>query len=345
MSYLVAKLVRIGNPEFPLYPEFRALCVDMLGFPVSTFASTNGQRAGLIVDKSTTIPLESMGEGVASIVGLVADICIADRQILVLEEPENDIHPTALKKLLDVIVKKSAANQFLVSTHSNIVLKYLGAPDTTKVFQISGTIEDGKPTSTCASVTTTEDRLAVLDDLGYELFDFDLWEGWLILEESSAETVIREHLIRWFAPKLARARTVAARGASRVEAVFDDFDRLFCYAHLEQRYHGRAWVIADGDDAGTEVIQRLTQRYGSWAPRHFRTWPKEDFELYYPAAFQTQVRDVLGIPDRRQRQRDKAQLLKTILDWIESDEDRARTEFELSAAEVIAVLREIESDL
>ena len=35
----------------------------------------------------------------------------------------------------------------------------------------------------------------MLSDLGYELGDFDLWEGWIFFEESSSEKIVREYLI------------------------------------------------------------------------------------------------------------------------------------------------------
>ena len=61
-------------------------------------------------------------------------------------------------------------------------------------------------------------RIEVLRRLGYELSDFELWDGWLILEESSAEVIVR-YLIPWFVPRLARIRTVAAGGTSKVELI------------------------------------------------------------------------------------------------------------------------------
>ena len=41
-----------------------------------------------------------MGEGVANIVGLLVDLCLAENKLFLIEEPENDIHPKALKGLL-----------------------------------------------------------------------------------------------------------------------------------------------------------------------------------------------------------------------------------------------------
>src|SRR5206468_1389449 len=68
------------------------------------------------------------------------------------------------------------------------------------------------------------ERRAVLEELGYELIDWDLWEGWLFLEESSAERIIREYLIPWFVSELGgRVRTISAGGVYRVAPRFDDF--------------------------------------------------------------------------------------------------------------------------
>src|SRR5262249_19596834 len=155
---------------------------------------------GIPVGKHDFIYVEDMGEGVSSLLGLIASLCMADGNLLLIEEPENDIHPEGLKALLRSIVEKSANNQFIVSTHSNIVTKHLGAAPGGKVFKVELNYQPGQvPTSTIEEIPgTPEARIDVLRELGYELYDFDLWNGWLILEEASAERIIRDYLIPWF---------------------------------------------------------------------------------------------------------------------------------------------------
>ena len=46
-------------------------------------------------------------------------------------------------------------------------------------------------------------REDLLAHLGHELYDYGLYDGWLILEEASAETIIKDYLINWFVPALA----------------------------------------------------------------------------------------------------------------------------------------------
>lgn len=347
LAYLVAKVARLANPDYIHSAEYETLCKAVLGFRISVHAAEdgNGQQAGIPVGSFGYIPIESMGEGVSSQLGLITDLCMADGHLFLIEEPENDIHPEGLKTLLNVIVEKSKTNQFIVSTHSNIVTRYLGAAPDSKIFEFESTyVPNEIPTSTIREVERTpEARIAVLRRLGYELSDFDLWDGWLILEESSAEIIIR-YLIPWFVPELARIRTVAAGGISKVEPTFEDFRRLFLFAHLEPQYRGRAWVVVDGDDAGKEIVTNLQVKYRSWPTEHFMTWSQANFEHYYPARFAKQVEDALGKTHDEKRTA-KKRLLDEVKAWCDANPEEARTELEASAADIIRVLRGIERDL
>lgn len=344
---LVAKVSRLSNSDYERAEEYAELCRAVLGFRISVHAASdgNGQQAGIAVGQYGYIPIESMGEGASSQLGLITDLCMAGGNLILIEEPENDIHPESLKALLNVIVEKSKTNQFIVSTHSNIVMRYLGAAPDSKIFEFESTYTPNEiPTSTIHEVEpTTEERIAVLRRLGYELSDFDMWDGWLILEESSAEIIIR-YLIPWFVPGLIRVRTVAAGGTSKVEPTFEDFRRLFLFAHLEPQYRGRAWVVVDGDETGKEVVARLQAKYKDGPPDHFTTWSQPDFERYYPPRFADRVAEA-PTKNHDAKRKAKKRLLDEVKAWCEADPEEAKAEFEQSAAEVIEVLRQIEADL
>lgn len=345
LRHIPAKLARLANPDFPAHEAYRAACQRILGFVVTAIPSPNGQKAGIYVDATRTIPLEAMGEGVGNVVGLLVDLAVADGKLFLLEEPENDIHPSALKALLDLVVERSERNQFMVSTHSNIALRHLGGTAESTIHYVESETSR-PPTASCHRVAPDpQARLAALADLGYELFDFDLWDGWLILEESSAERIIRDYLIPWFAPRLGRVRTVAAGGSSKTGPTFDDFNRLFRFTHLEAAYRGRAWVIVDGDAAGQAVVADLRQRYAdSWPPESFDTWDQNNFEAYYPPRFQAAAASALDLP-RAEKREAKRQLLEQVRIWADGAPQDARVEFEESAASVIGRLRSIESAL
>lgn len=346
MSNLAAKLSRIATPGFPNHEAYREACEAILGFMVSAIPSQNGQRPGVYLPDRQTIPIEQMGEGVPNIVGLLADLALSEGKLILIEEPENDIHPTALKALLDLIVESSKSNQFVVSTHSNIVVRHLAAAENSRLYNV--TTERGKlpPIASIRSVEpTVEARLEVLRELGYTFSDFDLWDGWLILEESSAERIIRDYLIPWFAPKLSRVRTLAVNGVNQVKPTFDDFHRMVRFTHLEEAYRDAAWVRVDGDGIGSEIIAQLKNRYSSWKPDRFGCFSKAQFEQYYPLEFTEQIKEALAHADKKVRREAKRKLLDNVRAWLDEDELRGRKALEQSAAEIITDLKLIESQL
>jgi len=340
LAFLSSKLATVAAPGFSGHEWYMKACNDLLGFPVVAIQSDNGMRPGVHFSDGSSQYLDQMGEGVANIAGLLAALSVSKDKLFLIEEPENDLHPQALKALLDLIMESSKVNQFVISTHSNIVLRHLGGEPDCKVYNIKTEV----PGESIAHLVETESsaRLEVLRDLGYTLSDFDLWGGWLILEEASAETIIREYLIPWFAPKLMRVRTLAVNGVSNIEPAFDDFHRLVRFAHLEDAYKGSTWVRVDGDHDGRKVVQRLRERYTSWPADRFDTFTQGQFELYYPGQFSAEAKDVLAIDRKAERRESKRNLLLKVLAWIDEDHERAKEALRVSACDVIANLRTME---
>jgi hypothetical protein len=294
-----------------------------------------------------------MGEGVPNILGLITDLCIAENKIFLIEEPENDIHPKALKELLNFIIEKSITNQFFISTHSNIVMKHLGGAGNSKIFNINNELnEPNKPNLFISKVEEVsknpETRRKVLEDLGYDFFDFGLWKAWLFLEESSAEYIIRDFLIPFYVPKLKyKLRTFSAHSLSEIPTKFEDFTKLMVFLHLEPLYKNKVWVFVDGGENEKEVISKLKTTYGKsgWDESHFSQFDKHDFESYYPERFQKEVSLVLSEPRKKIRQNKKQELFSKIKKWIKDYPELAKVEFETSAASIIQKLREIEQKI
>jgi hypothetical protein len=287
-----------------------------------------------------------MGDGVPSIVLLLSYLATQRDRLFLVEEPENDLHPSALKALLDLIVESSSSNQFVISTHSNIVVQRLcGAPGA-RLYRVSAE-SAARPISAAVELVppTAAARLEVLTELGYSLTDFDLWDGWLILEESSAERIIRDYLIPWFVPALRSVRTVSAGGVDKVEPLFADFNRLVLFTHMMPVYRDRAWVRVDGDTRGEEILSALRRSYPAWPGERFKSFSAPHFEHYYPKEFAAGVDRVLSLPHGKEKQAEKRRLLNEVLGWIKDDEPRARKALEKSAAPVIADLKQMADEL
>jgi hypothetical protein len=342
-QHAVSKIDSVYNSA-ELRPDYESACNAVLGFVPTPHASVNGKMIGYEVSakRQQRIPLAQLGAGVVQAAALIADLVLMEGKVFLIEEPENDLHPKALRALLEVVLSRAVSrNQFIISTHSNFVVRALGGGADAKVFQVEPVLPNRVPTSTITEVSRDASaRLEVLRSLGYLISDLEMFDAFLILEESSAERIIRQYLIPWFVPNLGgRLRTVAAQGAGAVEPAFSDFHRLFLFLHLQPVYEGRAWVLVDGDAAGHKAIALLKEKYNTWQPDHFQSFSKPDFECFYPPRFENQVATVLAIQDRKARKDAKAVLLKDLITWLDGNPDDGRQDLEKSCAEVIAILR------
>lgn len=344
MTHLSAKLARVTNPTFPGHQTFKDGCEKILGFMLTAVPSENGQKPGVYLSDGSTLTLGEMGEGVPNIAALLAELATAHNKIFVIEEPENDLHPTSLKSLLEIILRSAEHNQFIISTHSNIVTQYLAGGNNSlfyvekeKIFPPTSSIYPVAPNVTA--------RMAILRELGYSLSDFELWDGWLILEESSAERIIRDFLIPYFTPSLSIIRTLAAGGVDDVEATFNDFHRLVRFTHLEEIYRHSTWVKVDGDEAGSSIIRRLRESYVNWETSRFSQFKHAQFEHYYPKEFAQEVAITLSIQDKREKRVAKRELLNKVLIWLQVDHERAKKSLQESASEVIEFLELIASSM
>ena len=212
------------------------------------------------------------------------------------------------------------------------------------------TLRDRIPTSVVEEVPSEfSARRAVIEELGYDFSDFDLHGAWLFLEESSAERIIRDYLVRWFTPKLAgRLRTFAAGGVDHVEVKFADFDRMFVFLNLESAYKNRAWVLVDAGEAEKKVIESLRTKWTArgWSDDNFQQFGEHDFERYFPERFREDIDAACGETTDKQAKRErKSALLKRVIAWIDEDPSKAKAEFQESARDVIDRLRRIESAL
>jgi predicted ATPase len=354
LSNLVTRIQHISNPSHPQSGKFLETVRDILGFDMGIVPyHTNENTPGIFVDSNLTIEAERMGEGVVNILGMIILLLTQNDKLYLIEEPENDIHPKALKKLLNLIIEKSDSNQFVISTHSNIVVKYLGDPDTSKIFglkwQPKNKYHQNLPTSQIECIgDSTEAKLALLSDLGYDLLDFDLYSSYIIFEESSAERIVRDFLIPWFVPGLYnKVRTIAAMGVSDLQTRVIDFARLFIFIHQTPVYRNKCWVIADGDTAGKKCINELKTKFkDTWKPEQFQNFTEHNFEKYYPQPFAKKFDAIQEKVKNVDEKRDaKRQLLEELIAWAGKNGDQAKKKFDYSFANVILTLKQIEKQL
>lgn len=348
-QHLYAKIDRVSSISHSAHEKYMNACRNILGIPIVATQSSKGKKASYLAHNNREIAVDAMGEGVANILGFLADVFTANGKLFLIEEIENDVHPKALKELLDIIIESSSTNQFVITTHSHIVLKILGGCDGAAIFLVSHNFNGNVPSSTVERIDTSVcERMRVLNHLGYELHDIDLWEAWLILEESSAEVIIRDYLIPWFTPSImTKLRTFSARTLSEVRDKVEAFNRVCVYLHLQPLYRDRTWIIVDDGAEEKKVIDTLRGKYApsGWKIDRFMQFSEHDFERYYPEEFMGKIDAVLKIDDSKKKQREKRLLLEEVKVWIAQDAGKASAEFTKSAAKVIEILKMIEKEI
>jgi predicted ATPase len=77
--------------------------------------------------RGTLSPLANLSDGTLMVIGIVAMMLASDKEdtvspIICIEEPENCLHPKALKALLSYMMQKSLEKQILITTHSPYIL-------------------------------------------------------------------------------------------------------------------------------------------------------------------------------------------------------------------------------
>lgn len=337
-------LATAGHPEHDAY---LAATREILGLTVTTKPSINGKVAGFYLDAENFVTLDRMGDGVTETIALITELCLARNKVFVLEEPETNLHPRGLKALLKMVRASAEYNQFFIATHSNVVVRELGGEDDSIVYRV---FRDGDTPQSPSCVEqverTPEAHMRLLRELGYEFTDFELHEGWLFLEESSAERIIRDILIPYFVPKLrGRLRTFAAGGVNNLEPSVAEFRRLITFVHLQPAYEGRLWVRADGDDAGLKVVESMRQTFPDFDETVLTSFAQSQFEYYYPEQFRVVADQTLAIPEKQQRRRAKIALLEEVLIWTKENKEEAKLAWEISAAEPINLLKLIAKTL
>jgi hypothetical protein len=228
------------------------------------------------------IGADEMGSGVSQIAYLVALLTQYKDKIYIIEEPENNLHPAAIKALLNLIATKSASNQFFISTHSHIVLERLGSLPNSKVFETKIS-NDENPKTTVTELMDPNERKQALLRLGHSLSDFDLYDGFIITEESTGEAFLK-NLIDKFIPQLSsRIKTIAASGATDTLNRYSLLAELYTYTYLDPLYKDTTWVILDGDIEGEKTYDKLKKNYQNVDfNKQFFLLGKLAIEYYYP---------------------------------------------------------------
>lgn len=79
----------------------------------------------ILQEKKEPLPMSLMGDGFNALLRLTFIATLVSRGIILLEEPEINLHPYYLEILAEEIMRNSKRSQFFISTHSIELLNYI----------------------------------------------------------------------------------------------------------------------------------------------------------------------------------------------------------------------------
>lgn len=101
---------------------------------------SNGKFKILSKDSKTAIPLEVRGDGLKSSIYMIFMENIIKKGVIILEEPENYLHPGLMGSWCRNVLKRPGSNQYFISTHSCELIEYVleneDVRDDVKIFKL-----------------------------------------------------------------------------------------------------------------------------------------------------------------------------------------------------------------
>lgn len=140
--------------------EFESYCSLILGSKVRVWVKYGDSRLELQVqiDNEPIVPLSAMGDGVFQAMRIAGALVTLRRGILLLEEPDLGLHPSAHRGLVQAL-KRATEIQVFLTTHSNHILDTTTAD--TRIYKVSK-----QNTQSVVHHALPCDLRTVLDDLG-----------------------------------------------------------------------------------------------------------------------------------------------------------------------------------
>ena len=115
----------------PMRRQFANLVKDLLPFINNVKVENFSDRSLLFklkeeYFKRREVPASSISDGTINILALIAALYFEGRRIIIIEEPERNIHPSLISKIAGMMKEASKAKQVIVTTQSPEIVKSAG---------------------------------------------------------------------------------------------------------------------------------------------------------------------------------------------------------------------------
>jgi predicted ATPase len=226
---------QLGKLIAEIVPEIGRLQVRTIGGQQVVFEAETGD-----------INLKDLGTGVEQLLMvLVVGLTEASPFLLLIEEPETNLHPAAQRALLGLLQSWSLDRQILAATHSTVMLDW--APGGEKLWLVA------RRHGSSGVNPVGEDRLTLLHSLGVHPSDILSAERVIIVEGPSDEEILSV----WFPDLLRNPRVAVLHGEggdnARHAARFADW-----LSGTERLGLRQVLYIRDRDELAPSILEKLS---------------------------------------------------------------------------------------
>lgn len=161
---LASRLQVVQETEPERYADVVAAVRAITGLPITNIEvrELENDRVGFTISEAGLkypVNQPSVSSGTLRVLAIALAIMGADSaQLLGLEEPENYLHPEALQGLAQLLAQASDSTQVVVTTHSPLLLNYLG-PDAASIFVVDSGDNRGTTVRRAATATSLVEAL------------------------------------------------------------------------------------------------------------------------------------------------------------------------------------------
>lgn len=196
----------------------------------------------ILVDDGVLTSLKKKGDGVKSLfsIALLSKVESNKMRIILIDEPENHLHPDAIHYINSVISELSKNNQIIISTHNPIFVDRLKIGNNIIV-------ENGK----ALPATKIDD---IRKNIGVRCSDNLTYSDYIIVVEGPSDKNMLEKYLNYYPElnKLLKTNRISIRNIGGTHKLISEIYSL-------DRYLCNYLILLDNDSAAKEAINNLKQ--------------------------------------------------------------------------------------
>ena len=269
--------------------------------PTKVFDLTGRIQVGLRSQNGVKLPLERHGEGAQSLSVIMLFNAFVNTvlketygeftsPLLLLEEPEAHLHPSAVRSLSKLL--SSSTRQMVVSTHSGDLVARLPLASLRRCYKKSGTIKIGMiDESKFHREELDSIEYRIKEDRGRYLFS----RCWLLVEGETDFHVFRNLMDEFGVGE--DDINFSILEISQAKGKGEAFMKLANMLGIEW------FLVADGDNAGQGYVERANHhlRHGETLAQRAVAWSADDIEhVFWNSGFNDVIESTLSSNQLRQ---------------------------------------------